>query len=227
MMKNNWNTLWLRWTLANGFAELFGLGATMIVIGGLTTKIDTQRVTGILLAFLIAVFSGAIEATIVGFAQWWAMHPWLPMIKRSAWWLGTLVGALLSYVLGYLPSTLMSLGETAEQAPQAEPAQWIVLLLAALLGAVAGAMLSFAQWMVLRGKVKRSGLWIPANMLAWAAGMPIIFWGMDLAFKMTAAWQMGLIIAGAILLSGLVVGAIHGRFLVLIAREQAGILPTV
>jgi hypothetical protein len=36
----------------------------------------------ILLSFAIAVLSGAIGATIVGLAQWWAMHPWFPQIGR-------------------------------------------------------------------------------------------------------------------------------------------------
>jgi hypothetical protein len=45
--------------------------------------------------------------------------------------------ALPGYVLGYLPSTLMSMGEAAGQAPQAEPAQWLTLVLAAGLGAAA------------------------------------------------------------------------------------------
>jgi hypothetical protein len=219
-MNNNRSALWLRWTFANGLAELLGLGATFVVIGFLVSKIDTQRVTGILLAFVLTVASGAVEATLVGLAQAWAMHPWFPNIRRFAWWRATLVGALLGYVLGYLPSTLMSMGEAAGQAAQAEPPQWITLLLAAGLGAVAGAVLSFAQWLVLRRrlvlrrKVSRAGSWIPANMLAWAFGMPIIFEGMDLAFKQTAAWQSVLVVGAALLLAGLVVGAIHGAFLV-------------
>jgi hypothetical protein len=69
------------------------------------------------------------------------------MIGRGAWWLATLIGALMAYVMGYLPSTLMSLGEQASQTqtPVAEPDQWLVLLLAAGLGAIGGAVLSFPQ----------------------------------------------------------------------------------
>jgi len=117
-----------------------------------------------------------------------------------------------------LPSTLMSMGEAASQTPQAEPPEWVILLLAAGLGAVAGAVLSFAQWLVLRNNVKRGGLWIPANMLAWAFGMPVIFLGMDLAFKMAEVWQAVLVAGGALLAAGILVGAIHGRFLVTLAE---------
>jgi hypothetical protein len=224
-MSNNRSGLWYRWTIANALSEMVGLGATFAMIGLLSSRIDNHQITGILLSFFIPVVSGAIEATLVGLTQWWAMHPWFPSVRRSAWWRATLVGALLGYVLGYLPSTLMSIGETATQTPQAEPPQWITLLLAAALGAVAGAVLSFAQWLVLRGKIKRAKLWIPANMLAWTFGMPVIFWGMDLAFKMTEIWQSALVIAGALFLAGMIVGAIHGRFLMVLAEKDQADTP--
>ncbi len=109
----------------------------------------------------------------------------------------------------------MSMGEaTGSSAPAAEPAQWIVLLLAAGMGAVGGAVLSFAQWLVLRKKVQHAGTWIPANMLAWTFGMPIIFWGIDMAFKMSTIWQSVLLMAGTLFVAGAVVGGIHGYFLV-------------
>ena len=221
-MANSHRQLWFRWIGANAFGELFGLGLTFIITGFAFSKLDNQQsMTGILLSFVFAVTSGAVEATILGLAQWWAMHPWFSTIERFAWWRGTLIGALIAYVLGYLPSTLMSMGEaTAQSTPMVEPPQWIVLLLAAGLGAVGGAVLSFAQWLAMRGKVRRAGLWIPANMLAWFFGMPVIFWGIDLAFKMSALWQSVLLMAGTLLLAGMVVGAIHGRFLVSLAKES-------
>jgi hypothetical protein len=218
-LNSNRNLLWLRWIFANGLAELLGLGATFAAIGLLVSRLDTQSVTGVLLSFALTVASGAIEATLVGLMQWWAMHPAVPMIGRLSWWRATLIGALMGYVLGYLPSTLMSLGASAEQVATVEPPQWVTLLLAAGLGVVAGAVLSFAQWLVLRGKVKHAGLWLPANMLAWACGMPVIFWGMDLAFKQEQLWQSVAVVGGALLITGVVVGAIHGRFLVSMAGE--------
>ena len=216
------NKLFQRWTLANALAELLGLGLTFVLTELVFSKLDSQQtVTSILLSFLFAVLSGAVEATIVGLAQWWAMRPWFPMVGRFAWWRGTLIGALIAYVLGHLPSTLMSMGEaTSQSAPVEEPAQWITLLLAAGMGAVGGAVLSFAQWLVLRGKVKGAGIWMPANMLAWAFGMPVIFWGVDMAFKMAAMWQSVVVMAGSLFVAGAVVGAIHGAFLVRLAQNH-------
>ena len=219
-MNANTNLLWLRWTTANALSELVGLGATFAAIGFLSAKVQNQGPMGILLSFAIAVGCGAIEATAVGLAQWWAMHPWFPRVKRFNWWRATLIGALIGYGLGYLPSTLMGMGEMATQTPMAEPPQWVTLLLAAGLGAVAGAVLSFAQWRVLQGKVRNAGLWIPANMLAWAFGMPVIFWGMDVAFTMSALWQSVLVIGAALLVAGALVGIIHGRFLVALAETK-------
>lgn len=212
--------LWLRWVAANALGEMVGLGATTAVIAVAFSGLEEQAGVGsVLLLFLLAVASGAIEATVVGLAQWWAMRPWFPAITRRAWWLATLVGALVAYVLGYLPSTLMSLGSDASQSQVTEPPQWVVLLLAVGMGAVAGAVLSFAQWRALRTKVPRAGWWVPANMLAWSAGMPIIFWGIDASQKGQPLAQMILLLAGCLLLSGAVVGGIHGVVLVRLATS--------
>ena len=67
--------LWLRWTTANALSELLGLGASFAVIGLLVSQIDTTHASGILLAFGLTVLAGALEATLVGLCQHWAMHP--------------------------------------------------------------------------------------------------------------------------------------------------------
>jgi hypothetical protein len=217
----NKKTLWIRWVIANALGELFGLGMTFGVAVLLFTRIgDNGSVLIILLTFTAAVASGALEATIVGLAQWWAMHPWFRSISRLQWWLATMIGALIAYVLGYLPSTLMNLGEqVSEAAPMAEPPQYVILLLAAGMGLVGGAVLSFAQWMVLRRHVSGAGIWVPANMLAWMLGMPVIFWGIDAAMLGQPLWQALLIISLALLVSGAIVGAVHGAFLVRLAGQ--------
>jgi len=220
--------LWLRWVAANALGEVFGLGGTFAVDALAISRLgDLPGVIFVLVSFLVAVLSGAIEATIVGLAQWWAMHPWFQAITRRAWWSATLVGALVAYVLGYLPSTIMHLSEqaatpqaAAAAQPGAEPAQWIILLLAAGMGLVGGAVLSFAQWLVLRNRVTGAGWWITANMLAWMAGMPLIFWGIDAAQKGQPVWQAVLLMVGVLCLAGVVVGGIHGLFLVKLAGSE-------
>ncbi len=223
MKSKTLSTLWLRWVAANGLGEMFGLGLTFAVGALVISRLgDQQSATVILLTFLVAVVSGAIEASLVGLAQWWAMHPWFPTIRRVKWWLATLVGALVAYVLGYLSSTLMSLGEQSSptQIAVAEPGQWLVFLLAALLGVVGGAVLSFAQWLELRRNVGGASVWIPANMLAWLIGMPLIFWGIDASQKLSGLSSIIILMGVVLLVTGAVVGAIHGIFLTRLAKAE-------
>jgi hypothetical protein len=57
-------------------------------------------------------------------------------------------------------------------------------------------------------------------MLAWLVGMPLIFWGIDAAQKLDGLFWLILVMAGVLLLTGLVVGAIHGIFLVRLAKLE-------
>lgn len=214
--------LWRRWVAANSLSEALGLGLTLVLTGLIFSRMETvSGVGGILVAFAGAVAAGVIEATLVGGAQWWAMHPWLPSIGLGRWWLGTLGGAFLAYVLGYLPSTLFNLGAaTTDQGTVAEPSPAVTLLLAAGLGFVAGAILSWTQWLVLRRHISHACWWIPANMLAWSIGMPIIFWAVDLAYKMPEL-RLAIVFGFFVLLvTGAVVGAIHGAVLVRLVDRQ-------
>lgn len=215
--------LWRRWVVANAVSEALGLSLTLGLTALIMTRLEAfGGIAGILLAFAAAVAAGVIEATLVGLAQWWAMHPWLPLISRGRWWLGTLGGALLAYILGYLPPTLIDLGAQATgTAPMVEPPQVIVLLLAAGLGFVAGAILSWAQWLVLRRHVRHAGWWIPANMIAWAIAMPIIFWAVDLAYKMQATRLVIPFALFVLLAVGALVGAIHGAVLVRLVAQPS------
>jgi len=206
-----------RWVAANAVAELVGLGGTG-AIGYAYYRYagEPAGVGAVLAAFVVAVSSGAVEATFVGLAQHWAMGPWLPALRVRRWWSATLWGALAAYVLGWMPSTVLSLGAASEtaQTPVAEPPLWAVLLAAAGLGLAAGAVLAFAQALELRRHVAHAWRWIPANMLAWAVGMPAVFLGMDLVFREQPVWQSALLVAATLLATGAVVGVINGSFLV-------------
>ena len=69
----------------------------------------------------------------------------------------------------------MQLGETSTHV---EPPLALVLLLAADLGSVAGPLLPAFQWLSLRKVLPcNAWRWLPANALAWALGMPVIFPG--------------------------------------------------
>lgn len=209
-MYSKWH-FWLRWVLANAIGELIGLGATMAVFALLGAQLwDTTRAGPVLAVFALDAGAAAFEAISVGLFQWWALHPWFFSITRRSWWLATLGGTLAAFIIGVLPPTLMSLASQ----PMTEPPQGNALLLAAWMGLLTGATIAFAQWLVLRGKVKNAGLWIPANMLAWTVGNPLIYWTNDIAQRGQPVWQSMLLTGGGLLLTGVVVGAVGGTLLV-------------
>lgn len=112
--------------------------------------------------------------------------------------------------------------EVTQSAAATEPSQGMMLLLAAGMGLVGGALLSFAQWLVLRKHVRGAGIWLPANMVAWLLGMPVIFWAIDQAQKLNSSYQAVAFTAVALLVVGAVVGAVHGLALVRLAvKNQA------
>jgi hypothetical protein len=204
-----------RWVLANTAGEVLGLGGTLLLGWLLVGRSgEPSAATAVVGAFVVAVLSGAVEATVVGLLQHWAVHPWLPALTRRSWWWATLWGALGAYVLGYLPSTVLSLRAVDDGgAPVAEPPQWLVLLAAAGLGLVGGAVLAWAQALALRRHVERALRWLPANMLAWAVGMPVVFLGMDVAFRDGGTLRTAGVVAVTLALTGAVVGVINGSFL--------------
>jgi hypothetical protein len=120
-----------------------------------------------------------------------------------------------------IPSTFLSLGAgpSGGGGAQAEPSEVLVYGLAFLMGLVLGPVLGFAQWLVLRRYVRGAALWMPANAVAWAFGMVVIFVGIDQAigsgFGLRAAGILVLTLACA----GAVVGAIHGLALVRLLRS--------
>ena len=136
--------------------------------------------------------------------------------------MATGVGAFLAWLLGMVPSTVLSLGAGSGGASSAptEPSNMVVLGLAFLMGLVLEPVLGFAQWLVLRRYVSYVALWMPANALAWAFGMAVIFAGIDPAisggFGLLSVVILGLTLACA----GAVVGAIHGLALVWLLRSS-------
>lgn len=211
--------IWPRWVAANALAEMVGLGLSGLLAVQLVFADEARWgiVTGALVTILLSTLS---EGTAVGWLQWRVLHRVLPRLTLHAWWLGTAAGALAAWTLGMLPSTLMNMAETSGTAPVAEISQPLTLLLAAGLGALAGPILGVGQWWVLRHHVNRAWRWIPAQSLAWAAGMPIIFQMMDwISPGAFTAWDALLALA-MLLLAGAAVGALHGLVLVRMLREN-------
>lgn len=76
-----------------------------------------------------------------------------------------------------VPNTLMAVGTDASGASPAEMGNLGQFGLATVMGLVLGLILGVPQWLVLRRAVAHAGWWVPANALAWACGMPLVFAG--------------------------------------------------
>lgn len=213
-------SLWLRWVGANAIAELVGLGTTFLIDFLIISRNPIPGIAGSIVSILLITASGAIEGSVVGVLQWSVLRGPFPAIARRAWVLATVIGAMVAWFFGSLPSTLMDMGSQQNEAAIQEPSTFIVLFLATGMGIVLGMVLAYPQWRVLRQAVARAGIWIPANAIAWALGMAIIFAAMDLAFAQSSPAGSVVILAGALLLAGAAVGAIHGLALVWLTGQR-------
>jgi hypothetical protein len=220
MAKINNLRLWWQWILANALGELVGLGATFAIGFGLFSGLsDIPGVGAALLNAGLMTTTGILEGGVVGTAQWLVLRKAIPGIGWRPWVIATIIGAVIAWFFGSIPMTMMSLSQPTTSTPASEPPQALVLLLAAGMGLVAGLILSIIQWRVLHTRVERAWIWLPANALAWAAGMPIIFAAVDLA-QQTGSMAGGvMVMAAGITLAGAVVGAIHGPALLYLARS--------
>jgi len=207
-------SLWLRWVGANALAELVGLGATFAI-----DFLIISRSAGSIVSILLVTASGAIEGSVVGLLQWLVLRRPFPEVARRAWVMATIAGAMVAWFFGSLPSTLIDMGAQQSGEEVQEPAAAVVLLLAAGMGLVLGVVLAYPQWRLLRRVVEKAWWWIPANAIAWAFGMAIIFAAMDLAFNQASTVGSAAVIATALLLAGAVVGAVHGLALVRLTTE--------
>lgn len=107
-------------------------------------------------AFVSTVLvDGLVIGTGVGLAQWLVLRRRLP---RVGWWI---VLSILGFGVGN------ALGE-ALVATVSSPVRDV------LDGALIGASVGAAQWLLLRRRVSGAELWLPANVVGWAVGWTLI-----------------------------------------------------
>lgn len=204
-----------RWLVANGIAEAVGLGTTF-TIGNLLAPSLAQAsdVSTVLLGAVAAVVLGMVlEGVVVGLAQESVLRRELRELRPGSWIVATSLGAGLAWLIGMVPSTVLALVPPDSGTAAEEPGAALQYALASAMGLVVGPILGSAQWIVLRRHVPRAFRWLGANALAWSAGMPLIFLGMD--FVPWTGPEIGIVLSIYIVcgLAGVVVGAVHGWFL--------------
>jgi hypothetical protein len=220
--------IWRRWVIANGWSELVGLGGSAglaLLIFGIGEPTGAAAI--VLAALGMIVIATVLEGGVVGAAQWLVLRRALPRITGPAWIGVTALGAFVAWVLGMLPATAMALRETPMEAgPELGAAA--VIGLAFGLGLVLGPVLAFFQWLVLRRHLPRAGWWMPANAVAWAVGMMVVFAGAGSVPETASPVAIAAVLATTCLLAGAVVGAIHGLVLIRLLRlRDAAAAPDV
>jgi hypothetical protein len=206
---------WLRWVAANSLGEAIGLSAVLLVGFGILGMLagGLPGVWPAVVSLAAGVLLGVFEGLIVGWTQGIVLRRRLPQIALRTWIVATVIGAMVAWGLGMLPSTLMASSAGEAQAP-AEMPEWFTYIMAAGLGLVAGLVLAFPQWRAMRKHVRRGWLWLPANSLAWLVGMPLVFLGMGSIPAGASVIEAIPIVVAATAAAGAAVGAIHGAVLV-------------
>lgn len=194
------------WVLATTLGETAGFLVPALV-GVLVLDLHPA------LALLAMVGAGLVEGAVLGAAQAVVLRRQFLGFSRAAWTGATAVGAGAAWSLGMLPSTFY---DTWRAWPT-----WLVVLLAAVTGLALLGCIGLAQWTVLRHHVARSRTWVPANAVAWSAGLALLL------MVATPLWQEGqstaLVIAIAVL-AGLVmavtVAVLTGAWLVRLVHPR-------
>lgn len=151
--------LWWRWTRAVTLGELAGF--TVPAVAGVLVAGPEWGMLGIgpLLQGAAIVMAGAVEGTILGLAQAYALRVALPEIATRDWVRATAAGAVLAWIVGALPVVL---GDRVLRWPPA---------VLALLGLVLLVTMGLLQWRVLRRHVRRAFWWVITTAGSWLVAL--------------------------------------------------------
>jgi hypothetical protein len=206
--------IYLKWIVTNALAELIGLGTVALLVVLLMPRLEAGITFGLASLLFAAVL---FEGLCVGVAQWWVLRERLEL--KAASWIGmTVLGGAVAWLIGMVAGSTLTFESNTTVV--SEPSLVFTLLLAGLMGLGLGGLLGTAQWVVLRRYVERGVWWIAANGLAWAVGMTIIFATTDVLAFIPLRVLAILSAIVALLLTGGLVGAVHGSVLVWLLSAQ-------
>jgi hypothetical protein len=154
----------------------------------------------------LTLLAGACEGLAVGFAQALVLERVLADLSRREWMVATAWGAVLAYALAAIWNLMLNVTNGVFTVA--------VIIAGIFIGIAFLLAMGTTQWLVLRKHVPRAGWWIPANALAWPAGVAMPFItialvpdGSPIAFHIIAG------VVGGVLM-GFFVGALTGAALV-------------
>jgi hypothetical protein len=193
-------------------AETIGMTASAAAARGATGLVESDVARATLLGFVLVVAGGLVEGTALGVLQARALADRLGPRGRAGWVGVTVLLAGVGWAAGSAPATLAGDGGSGSEPPLAA-----VLVGAAGIGLVMGALLGAAQAWVLAHRAvypaAHPGRWVLGSTLGWTAAMTAIFGGATTA---GAGWAWPAVtgygaVTGAV--AGLTLGLVTAPFL--------------
>jgi len=178
--------LWLGWVLATAGGMLLGFLPAILLVNVLDLGFAQIAVP-------------VLAGTVIGFAQWIVLKPYLTagtdwaLADGLSWAAGYVLGLLL---IQMLPSTVF----------------------AAFIGYfLFGVIVALVQWPVLRREIPQVLTWVVASALAWALG----YWASQAVLSLFSDPVIAPVVGTTVIAvtSGLVAGAITGLALIWIVRK--------
>lgn len=251
MEQLTYRQFWRKWTFRCGLGEMLSMAvAASIAVAYNYSMGEPESLGAGALNMLVMLGAGAIEGFILGWAQWSVLRLKYTYLKAEEWIGYTMAVAILGWALGMIPSMFSFNTPTAKNVTQpitpimpngtdslflkpnfqvtetitTEPSLLWILLGAAAMGLLLGALFGLFQWFALRKHSSQAKVWILANSVAWAVGMVWIFLAATLPDASTPIpLIVGMGAAGGIL-AGLSVGAITGWFLMWIPVDDLNVV---
>ena len=163
-----WNVI-LPWMLATVAGVVLGILSLLTLTTGLALA-GTSTV-------LVGLIGGAGLGGGIGIAQWLVLRR---HIASAGWWvLVSIVGGMIGVALGLVledalrPLISTLLGEAIQSRSSGPRVSLSDTVAVGAAGAVVGAVLGSAQWLVLRRHVRSAARWIVASCLGWMAGLSL------------------------------------------------------
>jgi hypothetical protein len=197
-----WN-VWFRWV------RYTTLG---YILRGLIATATPMRVP---LDLMLASVVGALSLGLVAVLQWLILRRYLVELRWLSWVAATVVGQLAA--LGFMAFSAAGSLILGPRVVEFIGVSALRLLTVIVLGGLVGAVVGFAQWLVLRRYLAKSAWWVPATFLAGAAVALLTPTGLGSSFGRTATQMIPQLI------SGVIVGSITGMTLIWLLRDSQNV----
>ncbi len=209
------------------WGEFLGIGFAASVAVLHNNWIGEPRSLGEHLLLIIwMLFAGAVEGSLLGWFQSRVLRRHLPQFRAGTWIRLTMLAGITAWLIGMLPSTLVSMQQGPAGAPSSQPSFLVMAAMVIGGGLLLGGMFGAFQGVELSKHISKGSRWVWANAIGWSLGLGWIFAGATWPNESTPwYWIVSSAILGG-LLAGLTVGLVTGRFLLRIMAEDSGKKPS-